>query len=142
MCCTIGSGLLSCHYQLLRLDSVNTIDGSNQETSLSAIEVAPYVRYTVAKCGICSFFVDGEFAFASVKPENGDSSTGWSLGVKPGVRFDITKKIFATASLGFLGYQDTSDFNDKKTFGFAFSGNGADRFASNAGLQLGLYYNF
>ncbi|MDY4854182.1 MAG: outer membrane beta-barrel protein [Prevotella sp.] len=109
----------------------------------NTIMVAPYVRYTVAKAGICSFFIDGEFAFASKKPEDGDSSTGWSLGVKPGVRFDITKKLFATASLGFLGYQDTSDFDGKKTFGFAFSGNGSNSFNDfNSGLKLGLYYNF
>ena len=78
-----------------------------------------------------------------MKPEDVDSSTGWSLGVKPGVRFDITKKLFATASLGFLGYQDTSDFDGNKTFGFAFSGNGSNSFNDfNSGLKLGLYYNF
>lgn len=116
---------------------------AKQESSVNTIAVSPYVRYTVAKAGICSFFIDGEFTFASMKPEHGDSSTGWSLGVKPGVRFDITKKIYATASLGFLGYQDTSDFNGEKTFGFAFSGNGANHFESiNSGLKLGLYYNF
>ena len=116
---------------------------AKQESSSNTIIVAPYVRYTVAKAGICSFFIDGEFAFASMKPEDVDSSTGWSLGVKPGVRFDITKKLFATASLGFLGYQDTSDFDGEKTFGFGFSGNGGNYFANNnAGLKLGLYYNF
>ena len=114
-----------------------------QESSLNTIMVAPYVRYTVAKAGICSFFIDGEFGFASMKPENGDSSTVWSLGVKPGVRFDITKKLFATASLGYLGYIDTSDFDGEKTFGFAFSGNGGNYLAdNNSGLKLGLYYNF
>ena len=116
---------------------------TKQESSLNTITVAPYVRYTVAKAGICSFYIEGEFAFASLKPEEGDSSTGWSFGVKPGVRFVITKNIFSTASLGFLGYQDTSDFNGEKTFGFGFSGHGGNYFANNnAGLKLGLYYNF
>ena len=63
--------------------------------------------------------------------------------MKPGVRFDITKKLFATASLGYLGYIDTSDFDGEKTFGFAFSGNGGNYLANNnSGLKLGLYYNF
>lgn len=117
---------------------------AKQESSYNIISVAPYVRYTVAKTGIVSFFIDGEFQFASAKPEEGDSSTGWSLGLKPGVRFDITKKIFATASVGFLGYQDTADFNGEKTFGFGFSGNGMNYFGSDngPGLKLGLYYNF
>ena len=116
---------------------------AKQESSSNTIIVAPYVRYTVAKAGICSFFIDGEFAFASMKPEDVDSSTGWSLGVKPGVRFDITKKLFATASLGFLGYQDTSDFDGNKTFSFVFSGNGSNSFNDfYSGLKLGLYYNF
>ena len=116
---------------------------TKQESSINSITVSPYARYTVAKVGICSFFIDGEFSFASIKPENVDSSTGWSLGVKPGVRFDITKKLFATASLGYLGYIDTSDFDGEKTFGFAFSGNGGNYLANNnSGLKLGLYYNF
>ena len=59
------------------------------------------------------------------------------------VRFDITKKLFATASLGYLGYIDTSDFDGEKTFGFGFSGHGGNYLANNnAGLKLGLYYNF
>lgn len=116
---------------------------TKQESSLNMISVAPYARYTVAKAGKFSFYVDGEFAFASAKPEEGDSFTGWSLGLKPGVRFAITDKISATASLGFLGYQDSADFDGEKTFGFAFSGNGSDHFSSfNSGLKLGLYYNF
>lgn len=116
---------------------------TKQESSLNMISVAPYARYTVVKSGKFSFFVDGEFSFVSAKPEEGDSYTGWSLGLKPGVRFDITEKIHATASLGFLGYQDVSDYNGKKTFGFAFCGGGSDYFQNyNSGLKLGLYYNF
>lgn len=116
---------------------------TKQESSLNAISVAPYARYTVAKTGKFSFYVDGEFAFVSAKPEEGDSYTGWSLGLKPGVRFDITDKVFATASLGFLGYQDASDFEGGKTFGLVFSGSGSNYFdITNSGLKLGLYYNF
>ena len=78
-----------------------------------------------------------------MEPEAGAASTGWSLGVKPGVRFDITKKLFATASPGFLGYQDTSDFDGNKTFSFVFSGNGSSSFNDfYSGLKLGLYYSF
>lgn len=116
---------------------------TKQESSLNVLSVSPYVRYTVAKSGICSFFIDGVFDFATAKPEHGDSSNAWGLGVKPGVRFDITKKIYATASMGYLGYQDTSDIDGKKTFGFAFSGSGTNYFSEvSSGLKLGLYYNF
>lgn len=116
---------------------------AKQEISTNTISVSPYVRYTVAKFGICSFFVDGEITFASSKPEKMDALSGWSLGFKPGVRFDITKNIFATASLGFFGYQDSSDFDGTKTFGLLVSGKGTNYFSEiNSGLKLGLYYEF
>lgn len=115
---------------------------AKEETSTNGIGVAPYARYTVAKIGNFSFYVDGEFTFLSVKAEDEDAQNGWSLGLKPGVRFDVNDKIFMTASVGFLGYADTNDINGKKTFGVGLNGSGYNYFGGTAGLKLGIYYNF
>lgn len=115
---------------------------AKQGSSANAIGVAPYARYTVAKAGNFSFYIDGEFQFASVKHEDEDAQNGWSLGLKPGVRFDVNKNIFLTATVGFFGYQDTNDINGEKTFGFGFNGAGYDNFSGSNGLKLGIYYNF
>lgn len=122
---------------------------------VNGFEVDPYVRYTVAKAGPVSFFLDGGFGFATAKMKNGnwksDSFNQWQIGIKPGVKVSLSKKVDFIASMGFLGYRDQDNIEtgidniDKvinvlipsaygeKGFGFDFK---------TSNLKFGLIYNF
>lgn len=125
-------------------------------TKVNGFEVDPYVRYTVAKAGPVSFFLDGGFGFATAKAKRGDwksdSFNQWQIGIKPGVKVSLSKKVDFIASMGFLGYRDNDDvkvtgigdLNDfvedaipsvygEKGFGFDFK---------TSNLKFGLIYNF
>lgn len=89
--------------------------------------VAPYVRYDFAKCGNkVVFFAD--FGVSAGYATGHDAI--WSIGVKPGVKVELTKSLAFIAKVGMLGYSD--NLNGRK-FGFDLSTNG---------LNLGLEYAF
>lgn len=123
---------------------------------LNGFEVDPYVRYTVAKAGPVSFFIDGGFGFATAKAKyrdwKSDSFNQWQIGIKPGVKVSLSKKVDFIASMGFLGYRDNDDVKvtgigdlddfvedaipsvyGEKGFGFDFK---------TSNLKFGLIYNF
>lgn len=125
-------------------------------TKVNGFEVDPYVRYTVAKAGPVSFFLDGGFGFATAKAKRGDwksdSFNQWQIGIKPGVKVSLSKKVDFIASMGFLGYRDNDDVKvtgigdlddfvedaipsvyGEKGFGFDFK---------TSNLKFGLIYNF
>ena len=74
-----------------------------------------------------------------VSPKHGKSSSsqnGWQVGIKPGVKVDLTSKLSFIAHVGFFGYQDADDEYcawGEDGFGFKLDGNS---------LNFGLYYNF
>lgn len=118
------------------------------DTKVNGFEVDPYVRYTVAKAGPVSFFLDGGFGFATAKVKRGDwksdSFNQWQIGIKPGVKVSLSKKVDFIASMGFLGYRDHDDVvgpassyihsvYGEKGFGFDFK---------TSDLNFGLIYNF
>lgn len=122
----------------------------NKGGKVNGFEVDPYVRYTVAKAGPVSFFLDGGFGFATFKAKKGDwksdSYNQWQIGIKPGVKVSLSKKVDFIASMGFLGYRDNDDITGinyidenvpsiygEKGFGFDFS---------TSNLKFGLIYNF
>lgn len=123
---------------------------------LNGFEVDPYVRYTVAKAGPVSFFIDGGFGFATAKAKKGDrksdSCNMWQIGIKPGVKVSLSKKVDFIASMGFLGYRDNDDvkvtgidaiddiFEDASPSVYGEKGFGFDFSTSN--LKFGLIYNF
>ena len=76
--------------------------------------------------------------------DSSDANTAWRIGVEPGVKVSLTKKLDFVAHCGFLGYTDADDafiLNDgssvspygEKGFGFRLNGNN---------LTFGLLYNF
>lgn len=103
--------------------------------------VSPYVRYTFAQAGPVSFFLNGGFGFYTYKTKvgdvKGDAMNSWEIGIKPGVKVSLTKKIDFLATMGFLGYRDNDDAAEtpfgEKGFGFKLSSND---------LNFGLIYNF
>lgn len=94
------------------------------------IKVAPFVRYTFAKAGMASFFVDGGVGIGSHKVGDADATTTWHLGVRPGISLDLGGNFSAVATMGYLGYRHMEDYNH---FGLNANGNA---------LSFGLYYTF
>ena len=128
----------------------------NKGLKLNGFEVDPYVRYTVAKAGPVSFFLDGGFGFATAKAKKGDRKSDsynmWQIGIKPGVKVSLSKKVDFIASMGFLGYRDNDDvkvtgidaiddiFEDASPSVYGEKGFGFDFKTSN--LKFGLIYTF
>ena len=99
--------------------------------SNSAFAIAPYARYTFAKTGIASFFVDGGFAAQFMNNSRGNV---WTIGFKPGVKLSASEKVDFVAQLGYLGYSFASEKAGKaNVFGI-----GVD----NTTINFGVYYNF
>ena len=114
------------------IDEINqTISGGKYPKSQSTFSVAPYARYTFAKTGIASFFVDGGFAAQFMNNEGGNK---WQIGIRPGVKLSASEKVDFVAQLGYLGYTWASEKAGKGNE-FAF---GVD----NTAISFGVYYNF
>lgn len=111
---------------------VSVEDGDNTSTWAAG----PFARYTFARTGMVSFFVDGAAYIGTTNAgENykklDDSRLTWGVGVVPGVKLSVSDKIDLVAMIGYLGYADVEDSHS--TFGFGANGNK---------LELGLYVNF
>lgn len=99
--------------------------------SQSCFKFAPYARYTFAKSGIASFFVDGGVGFSFFNNEGGMVI---GLGVRPGVKLAASEKVDLVAKLGYLGYQFGNDKHGKDSqFGLGID---------NTDISFGVYYNF
>lgn len=96
--------------------------------------VTPYARYTFLTAGEFSMFAEAYATIKHIKPEEGDGETGFGLGVRPGVAYNITENWTVAAKLG-----EGLNFQDKKLAGGADSKFGLD--VDNA-LEFSLYYNF
>lgn len=112
------------------------LKGDIADYHTNSFSINPYARYTFAKSGIASFFVEGGVLVGSedVKLENADkteSQTTWGIGIRPGVKVALSDKVSLVAKLGYLGYKDVEDSYSK--FGF-----GVD----NNSLSLGMYFSF
>ena len=94
------------------------------------IVVAPFARYTFARAGIASFFVDGGFGLGSHKVGNADADNQWHIGFRPGVAFNITDNVSFVGTTGYLGYSHMDDYSH---FGLD---------VNNQLLSVGFYYTF
>ncbi len=111
-------------------------DGSGKVTT-SAFTVAPYARYTFAKSGIASFFVDGGIQFTSLGTDTKGNTFG--VGFRPGVKIAASNKVDLVAKLGYLGYQTANE--DAQAQGYGFE---KDKFGfgvSGTKLEFGIYFN-
>ena len=112
----------------------------------NSMGVNPYARYTAAKFGPVSVFLDGGFEFNSVKWKDRDSYNEWGIGIKPGLAVNLTDKLSFVTHLGFLGYNDTDEGDYVDDFGAgAFWGideNHGFGFRFSNAIRFGLYYNF
>ena len=121
-------------------DEVSFMGG--YDVNIATLE--PFARYTFAKTGIASFFVDGGIGFGceytNYEGEMLDNTAwGFSIGFKPGVKLAITDKLSLVAKLGFFGYkrfEAAEDYNEAfsyDSFGLSIDGDA---------LSFGLYWNF
>ena len=71
--------------------------------------ISPFARYNFAKCGIATFFIDGGFGFGKVNYQNDTDKTTFNIGVRPGVKVELSPKVDLDAKLGYLGYRNVKD---------------------------------
>ena len=79
---------------------------------------SPFARYTFVKSGNFKLFADGGFAYENSHISGVEDNTNvWEIFVRPGISYDLTKKVFLTATVGNLNYQ-FSKTGDYKTNAF------------------------
>ncbi|MBO4664940.1 MAG: outer membrane beta-barrel protein [Bacteroidaceae bacterium] len=128
---TIGYSLDENWDLALELEYANYGDVANAEAK-DAFVISPFARYNFAKCGIATFFIDGGFGFGKVSYEgNYDDATLFNIGVRPGVKVELSPKVELDAKLGYLGYHNVKDLYSK----FGLSANGE-------ALSFGLTFKF
>ena len=67
---------------------------------------SPFARYTFVKSGNFKVFADGGFSYANIHTSGVEDNTNlWEIFVRPGISYDLTKKVFLTATVGNLNYQ-------------------------------------
>ncbi|GAY27907.1 porin family protein [Prevotella sp. MGM1] len=117
----------------LGFTSTNADDeGNKSEYTVSVFTVAPYARYTFAKSGAASFFVDGGIIFNAYGSDAEGSSFG--IGLRPGIKFAVSDKIDVVAKTGYLGYiKNNDDLGGGSAFGLNID---------NTDLSLGVLFNF
>ena len=102
----------------------------------TVFKVNPYARYSYFKNDKVSLFVDGGVDFGIGRAQ-GSTAVEYGIGLRPGISYNISKKLSLVAHVGFLGYQ--SGNRPAKNNGAAENW-GLDLNSNN--LMFGLYYNF
>ncbi len=110
----------------------NPVTIEDADAAVGTFEVAPYVRYTALHSKVVDLFVDGGFSY---KHYNGTGNE-WTVGLKPGVAFNVNKSVSVVAHVGFVGYKTY-----KPSYDHAKSSNawGVDLDGNN--LTLGVLVN-
>lgn len=112
------------------------LSGVKSEAKIGAFEVAPYARYTFAKTGIASFFVDGGIKATFLS--NDAEGTIFGIGVRPGVKLSASEKVDFIAKLGYIGYQTANE--DAQGYGYKKECLGLN--IDNTNLEIGVLFNF
>ena len=113
--------------------------------SYTSIGVTPYARYTFLTAGEFSMFAEAYVDITNYKPEGGDGETGFGLGVRPGVAYNLSENWTIAAKLG-----EGLNFKDKNACAIA-DVRAESKTISNKSkfgldltnvLSFSLYYNF
>ena len=109
----------------------SAVDGEKATTTFT---VAPYARFTYAKLGNVSLFLDGKVSYTTVK----DSYNEYGVNIVPGVAFAASDKVSFVAKMGDgLGWNQMKIKNsDAKLNRFGLDVN------SLSALEFGMYFNF
>lgn len=90
------------------------------ENGQKVFELAPYVRYTVCGSRVVDFFIEGTVGYAhydNKKPL--DDYDAFEIGLKPGLKVNLSNHVAFVTKIGFLGYQRVDEAN---TWGFDVDG--------------------
>ncbi len=104
-----------------------------EKDNYSMFTIEPYARYTYFRSenNLISLFVDGGFGLGFISPDEGDSTTVWNIGFKPGLSLNVTEKFSFVAHVGFFGYEDFKEAGKHTGLGIDCNK-----------LSFGFYYNF
>ena len=113
----------------------------NKGFKTNSVQIDPYARWSYAKLGPVSLFLEMGFGVNAYKAKfkdeaPSDALIGWRIGVQPGVKVSLCKNLDFIVHVGFLGYRNSEDEHcsyGEDGFGFNLSGNN---------LNFGLIYNF
>ena len=99
------------------------------EDGAHSFELAPYARYNFCTSKLVDLFLEGTVGYV-----HSEGVDGYEIGLKPGVKVNLSNNVSFVTKVGFLGYQQVGDGNAKvKTFGFDLDG---------TNVQFGLNYKF
>ncbi len=134
-------------------------------TSSHNFLVTPFVRYTFAKSGIVSFYVDGgiSIGWGKNKSHEDDSnvyddehdavesicskSHSFDVGLRPGMLIDLSDHVALELDLGFLGYtyrKNTNDviYSDSGKSGYTSTSNGFGFCGNGGNVIFGVIWKF
>lgn len=101
----------------------------------NSFSVEPYARFTFAKAGIASFFVDGGFGLGARGFDDDNFFTRsrfeFYIGLRPGVKIRLSEKVGLVSKLGFIGYEYIEGIYHRAGINL-----------NDSPLTLGMYYNF
>lgn len=110
--------------------SQTDVNGIKDNGNNSDFFINPYVRYTFASLGALGFYVDGAIKSISNVTENQDAKSDMWIGIRLGLKYQLSDKFILISQLGQWGYREVTDSYNQ--VGLDFSN----------GLSLGLNYSF
>lgn len=137
--------------------NINEVRTATTGNSSNNYSVQPFVRYNFFKTGSVTFFLDGSIGYEYSKQNteleqtivmnnniehttyNQETSTNYvNVGIRPGVKFDVTKHFKLETHLGFIGYSHAmqkTPLRETKTDHIGIN-------ASSTTLNVGMIYEF
>ena len=108
--------------------------GMEDDLHETSFAIAPYARYSYFQNKIVRLFLDLGFGISYNKIKHADSTTGFQIGIKPGLAVKLDHHFSLVTKIGFAGYRD--DFHGHK------SGNGFGVDLEGEHISFGIEYEF
>ena len=112
-------------------DSRNESNSYNSKSNGNSFSVTPFVRYTFAKSGIVSFYVDGGISLGFGKSnidefeqnydgkirsdETENRTNSCDVGLRPGMLIELSDHVGLELNLGFFGYTYRKRVSDRES---------------------------
>ena len=92
-----------------------TIGYEGVEDGLNTFELAPYARYTFCNTKLVDLFLEGTMGYAHVGGNGADADI-FEVGLKPGLKLNLSDHVSFVTKVGFFGYQK-NDFSNVQKWG-------------------------
>lgn len=110
-----------------------TVGYEGVEDGNNTFEIAPYARYTFCSTKLVDLFLEGTVGYTHIGG-NGADVDGYEIGIKPGLKVNLSDHVAFVTKVGFLGYKQAGDGAAKvKAFGVNLDG---------TNIQFGVNYKF